>query len=184
MTFLPQMSLGSMMGLVAWIAVHVALTRATTGGDFELPVVCGLPVILLELAAWRAWRDRRPGRAFWLGYLALGGLVTGSLVWAGLHGPTLGRLPDGTFAVIRPASGLNLLWRDAFLAVARRALPYFRALEAVPGAQLVLVLGLVFAPQLGAGWIGGRIGRSVGSRLAADAAGPEGASPASGAAAA
>jgi hypothetical protein len=180
---MPRVTLGRMMAAVALVGANAALLRAAVRADIQMPLVVGPPFLLLEVAAWRARRDRRPGRAFWVGYLVLGGIVTGSAIWALTHSAEYGMLPNGTYGLVRPGSVLSVAWLSGCqwgiqLLMDLAALVLGRDAESV---ELVLAILVFYAPQIGAGIAGGLIGRGLGHRRHArvggchPAARPEGA---------
>jgi hypothetical protein len=154
-----------MMVGVALVATNLALGRAVSAALPGALLPCAGPVVLLQVAAWRAWRDRRPGRAFWVGYLLVGGLVTGALVLS-LVGSGLGRWPmlswrrSGT----APYADLAVFWSGAMRAShdgARAAAGLWLGPGPRPDLAGAAALATACGPQVGAGVLGGWIGRSL-----------------------
>jgi hypothetical protein len=94
---MPRITLGQVMAAVVVVAANLALARALAGHDPDTFVILAVPTLALGVGAWRAWRDRRPGRRFWLGFLLAGLVVTGSLARGLTHparyAPGAGGLP-------------------------------------------------------------------------------------------
>jgi hypothetical protein len=167
----PRLTLGRMMAIVAAIAAHAALLRAGFRADIELPLIVGPPILVLEVAAWRARRDLRPGRGFWLGYLLVGAIVTASLVVSLVPEATLVRLPNGTYGLVREPSRLELVWETVLGRVVRDARPLAWALPRPVRdvAEVAFVLLGVYATQIGPALLGGLVGRLLGRRRAGPA---------------
>jgi len=106
-----RLSIVVMMVLVCVAAVDVAVARAFWSSH-QLIVVGVLPTaVLLQVAAWQAWRGNR-GRAFALGALAGGLLMTASFVYAYLTPEVLGfaAMGPGPQLYVKPGSWLYYAW--------------------------------------------------------------------------
>lgn len=77
---MPRLTLRGLMFAVAILAVDLALLRVAVPDALDAIILTASPVLLLNVALVLAVRRTRPGRAFWAGYLGLGGLVTGSWI--------------------------------------------------------------------------------------------------------
>jgi hypothetical protein len=157
---------------VGIVAANLAPLRAA---GTDLTLVCGPAVLLLEVAAWRAWRDRGPGRAFWAGYAVLGGLVTVAIGWWVAFPPLYGRLPDGTFGVVRAAPPGAGIWEASYGLGIDAAGGAWRWAFGSRGmaAEIVGAFLGVWGPQVAAGVVGGWIGRGLASGRVAPPSGAE-----------
>jgi hypothetical protein len=161
------------MMAVAVAAVNLALLRAAYRAAWFVLLCSGPPFALLQVAAWRGWPDDgRPGRRFWLGYLAGGGLVTGALAWSltapGFPGPAW---PWGTGSPgLRAAPGAYWLGAAgaAYWALARLWGPG----GAGAVVAFVAALGVLYLPQVAAGAAGGWVARRRAARRAGAWPGP------------
>jgi hypothetical protein len=169
----PRVTLSGLMLVVAFLAANLALLRLPVPFDLRrsIPLLIGLPLVLLEVAAWGAWRDRRPGRGFWVGYLLAGGLMTGSLAWALLRSPVYGVRPDGTFGVVAQESGLDHFWRAGLPAGIEGVRSVAAGLLGVVPAPVVvaLIVAVASVPQVAPALVGGLIGRRIAGWRAAGA---------------
>lgn len=164
----PRLTIQGLMIAVAVAAVDIALFRLASREGLEGVAVTAVPMLPLNIAIWLAIRSARPGRAFWVGYLVVGGLVLGSwvwmLVWPGHQVPSPDRssgtrleksLPHACWdtVLIVPLDWLEALWRTAFGRVPRW-------LRYVVGYPYFVML------HIGPGVLGGLIGRWVVRRRA------------------
>jgi hypothetical protein len=157
----PRWTLRGVMAAVAMAAANLALVRAAVAGEPDVLLTAGPPVVGLQVAAWRAVTGRGADRAYWLGYLLLGGFATGTLIWGMAHPALHARLPSGGIATIRPASPLHRAWQGYFLLLRDLAWPYRSLVGWLPASGFLLSLLMVYGPQVGAGVLGGGIGRRL-----------------------
>jgi hypothetical protein len=148
------------MVLVALAAANMGLLRFA-GPRWDYPLFCGLPVLLLQGAAYRALRGRGAGRAFGAGYLVLGGVATASLGWVLTCADYIGPAGNGMFSaeIIRdqPLVAFWLGLSPWLFEVVERAWQF--GLGPMPGIARPVVVATSFViPQVAAGWLGGGIG--------------------------
>jgi hypothetical protein len=160
----PRVSLRGLMLAVVLVAANLAAVRGAIPLHPVLPVLCGPPLILLELAAWRAWRGGRPGRGFWVGYLMLGGLMTGviatTLAWQRRFVPSA-----AVGWASRPAPPRFAFWVEPVMDALwwfDRQVQGWLGPDAIVG--MLLVLSAPVAAQVAAGVAGGLIGRRIAGR--------------------
>jgi hypothetical protein len=171
-------TLGRVMAAVGLVAGNLAVVRALAAGDNpELLAAVGPSGLVLQFAAWRAWRARGRGRAFAVGFLLAGGLMAASLVWAMLRPTSMGISRTGALVTSEGSPA----WR-AWDVYFRALQPLFDRLEPVVGTlgpgpvgsvivPLILSLAVLAVPQLIGAGIGGLMGVLVWRRWGRDASG-------------
>jgi hypothetical protein len=163
----PRITVGRMMAAVVVVAANLAIGRGVARANVEgLPYLV-VPVALLHVAAWAACRGSRPGRAFWLGYLLAGGIVSGSLAWGITHPVRFVPGPGGRPVMPEPYPLHYWAWEtyaDVALNVLQWALRPLGGM--IPRALgLALMAACLWAPQVAGGMLGGLAGWIAG-RLA------------------
>jgi hypothetical protein len=171
----PRVTLGGIMAAVVVVAANLAAARALDRLDGEALLCVLLPALLLQVALWRAWSDRRPGRGFCVGYVLIGSAVSASLVWGFAHpdryAPPAGGA--GPWVLKERGSWHYRLWMDYIVTVVDGL--HWSVTRSFPGiasgvAEVLAVAGL-WAPQVLGGVLGGLAGRVV-SRPRRRAGGP------------
>jgi hypothetical protein len=193
---LPRVSIAGVMLVVAIAALDIAVARAVLMANPQAvawaafmpnPIVVtggALPCIALQWAAFSVIRGRGRARAFWLGFLAFGSVITAAFLWAMLF-PRIYAVARARTFVKAPGSVLFPLWMSYDRLVwdrIGRLLFDFNTSPAtfVATAARVVFQALVWStPQLLVALIGGLIAwwlfgvRRAGPRTESlDAAGP------------
>jgi hypothetical protein len=106
---LSHCSIAGLMGFIAVAALDIALARFAFAANSELLVGAALPLIVLQWAAFSWRRGRGRARAFWLGFLVCGSLITASFVWAMLFPEVMGITRTGAL-IKTPGSPLYAIW--------------------------------------------------------------------------
>ena len=102
-------SIAGVMAIVAVVALDIAVARAVFASNTQLLIGGALPCVALQWAAFSLFRSRGRARAFWLGFMVGGSMITASFIWAMLFPEVLGVTRTG--AVVKtPGSSLYAVW--------------------------------------------------------------------------
>ena len=121
-----------------------------------------LPILILQWCLFRIL-ERGAARRFWIGYVIVGGVVTGSFLWAVFTPDVYGVTSTGAVQV-KPGSFLYSIWQGYGIAVGHRVLaPLLFGPVATANPHSVAIAAfrvlLWSGPQILAGLLGGLIGR-------------------------
>ena len=159
---LPRMTISLVMIFVAVVAIDCAIFVPIHKARGLMGIGGSLPILILQ---WGLFRILQPvkDRRFWIGYLILGGVATGSYLRAMLNPDVFGVTSTGAVQV-KPGSFLYSIWQSYGIAIGDRVLAPFlfgpvAAANPHPVAIVAYRLMLWSAPQILAGVIGGLIGR-------------------------
>ncbi len=121
------LSIAGWMGFVALAAFDIALGRFVAAANIQLFLGAVVPFVILQGAVYRWCFRQGRARAFWLGFMVCGSLITASFVWAMLF-PEVNGITRAGAIVKTPGSPMYSIWMR-YGSLGDRIAPLFVDLE-------------------------------------------------------
>ncbi len=92
----PRFTIAGLMLVVAGLACNAAIARLLYAWNPEILIGIAMPLLAFELAVLGLYGGRRPGRAFWAGFLLGGALAMITFIWDKMVPVVYGITSSGT----------------------------------------------------------------------------------------